>query len=249
MHDSPKSHSIEPDDARLASLMEFSAAAGHEINNPLAVILGRVQLLLPGEPDISRQQSLQTIAAQAMRIRDMIGDVMIVADPPAPHPQSFAVREELEEHIGQLRANHKRDYPDSPVDVDFTCDDGITITADRDQFLTVIGEIIRNALHPSTQAEYVQIKIELAASSEDRLRIEVRDNGRGLTELERAHLFDPYFSGRQAGRGLGFGLCKAWRLAALHAATIKVDEVKRESDQAGLRFEIDWPLEFAATDR
>ena len=48
------------------------------------------------------------------------------------------------------------------------------------------------------------------------------DTGRGLQAHELEHLFDPFFSGRQAGRGLGFGLAKAWRIATLHDAILRV---------------------------
>jgi hypothetical protein len=51
----------------------------------------------------------------------------------------------------------------------------------------------------------------------------VEDNGRGFSDLERRHAFDPFFSGRQAGRGLGFGLCKIWRIVTGHGGTITID--------------------------
>ncbi|MBL8852233.1 MAG: hypothetical protein JNG89_21350, partial [Planctomycetaceae bacterium] len=46
----------------------------------------------------------------------------------------------------------------------------------------------------------------------------------GLDEPSRKHLFAPFYSGRQAGRGLGFGLCKAWRIVTLHRGQIAVAE-------------------------
>ena len=73
---------VAPDDDRLESLAEFAAGAGHELNNPVATIVGRVQLLLRDETDPARRQALETIAGQAYRIRDMISDVMLFARPP-----------------------------------------------------------------------------------------------------------------------------------------------------------------------
>src|SRR5690606_19910354 len=75
--------------AKLASLAEFAAGAGHEINNPLATIRGRVQMLLRDETDPERRQALATIGGQALRIRDMIGDTMLFARPPEPRPESL----------------------------------------------------------------------------------------------------------------------------------------------------------------
>ena len=72
------------EESKLRALAEFAAGAGHEINNPVATIVGHVQLLLAGEADPDRRNALATIGAQAYRIRDMIGDAMLFARPPLP---------------------------------------------------------------------------------------------------------------------------------------------------------------------
>lgn len=53
--------------------------------------------------------------------------------------------------------------------------------------------------------------------------LSVSDNGPGIPPDIRPHIFDPFFSGREAGRGLGLGLSKAWRIAELHGGTIEVE--------------------------
>ncbi|PWG73888.1 hypothetical protein DF186_20725, partial [Enterococcus hirae] len=78
---------ITPDVDKLEAMAEFAAGAGHEINNPVATIVGRVQMLLKTEMDPERRQSLATIGGQAYRVRDMIGDAMLFARPPAPRPE------------------------------------------------------------------------------------------------------------------------------------------------------------------
>src|SRR6478735_643901 len=75
---------VLPDAAKLEAMAEFAAGAGHEINNPLATIIGRAQLLLKDESDPQRRQMLISIGAQAYRIRDMIGDTMLFGRPPSP---------------------------------------------------------------------------------------------------------------------------------------------------------------------
>ena len=54
------------------------------------------------------------------------------------------------------------------------------------------------------------------------VRIVVGDTGPGIPPDIRPHIFDPYFSGREAGRGLGLGLSKAWRIVQLHGGSIDV---------------------------
>ncbi len=91
------------EDAKLAALAEFAAGTGHEINNPLATIVGRAQALLKHETDPGRRQSLATIAAQAFRIRDMIGDLMVFARPPAPAPERLLVNEAVSAVVARFQ--------------------------------------------------------------------------------------------------------------------------------------------------
>ena len=53
--------------------------------------------------------------------------------------------------------------------------------------------------------------------------LSVPDTGPGIPPEIRPHIFDPFFSGREAGRGLGLGLSKAWRIVELHGGTLAVD--------------------------
>ena len=78
---------ISPDRDKLEALADFAAGAGHEINNPLATIIGRAQMLLKDETDPQKRQMLMSIGAQAYRIRDMIGDTMLFGRPPCPELQ------------------------------------------------------------------------------------------------------------------------------------------------------------------
>jgi signal transduction histidine kinase len=54
------------------------------------------------------------------------------------------------------------------------------------------------------------------------VKILIRDDGPGLKPEERRHVFDPFYSARQAGRGIGLGLCKAWRIITNHGGRIEV---------------------------
>ena len=67
--------------------------------------------------------------------------------------------------------------------------------------------------------------------------VSVHDQGIGLSPIEREHLFDPFFSGRQAGRGLGFGLSKSWRIVEQHSGRIESES----SPEAGTTFRVYWP--------
>jgi signal transduction histidine kinase len=222
--------------AKLEAMAEFSAGAGHEINNPLATIIGRAQLLLKNETDPSRRQALTTIGAQAYRVRDMIGDAMLFGRPPEPSPEPVElgmavadVLERLQERAGERDCSFEVDSKPS-----------VTIAADPVQLAVVISSLVNNAIEAQPAGGgVIRVTVSILDESEQQWGLlRIRDEGIGLSEIEREHLFDPFFSGRQAGRGLGFGLSKAWRIVDRHSGRIDV-----EADQVGCTvLTVLWPL-------
>src|SRR5215510_1003103 len=87
---------------KLAALVELAAGAGHEINNPLAVICGRVELLLRQETHPERRRDLATIHAQARRVYEMIADLMLFARPPQPVLAPLDVTILLQELVDEM---------------------------------------------------------------------------------------------------------------------------------------------------
>jgi signal transduction histidine kinase len=221
--------------AKLAALAEFAAGAGHEINNPLATIVGRAQALLKHEQDAGRRQSLATIAAQAFRIRDMIGDLMVFARPPAPVPQRLV----LNEAVSALVERFADAASERACSLTLHADATVFAWVDPTQLNVVLSELVRNSLDAVAEASGT-IELSVAAEMIDSRAgavVIVADNGRGLSEIDRAHLFDPFYSGRDAGRGLGFGLCKCWRIVANHGGRIDVES----APGVGTTFRVFWP--------
>lgn len=220
--------------AKLQALGEFAAGAGHEINNPIATIVGYVQQLLARETDPDRRQMLSTIGGQAYRIRDMIGDVMLFARPPEPRPESLDLVEVCREVAGRFSAEAARAGCRLQIDAA----DPVPVYADPVQLRVVVAALLKNSL----EAIGKEGRIALSATRETEggrpmARLSVSDNGRGLSDGDREHLFDPFYSGRQAGRGLGFGLSKAWRIVTLHGGRISVES----PPGAGAEFLVLWP--------
>ncbi|MDG2391136.1 MAG: HAMP domain-containing sensor histidine kinase [Planctomycetaceae bacterium] len=204
------------------ALIEFAAGAGHEINNPVAAISGRVQLLLKEENDPTRRASLATIGAQAMRISQMIGDTMQYAEPPPLHLTKCELGTVVKTILEKLNSPLK----EQGTQVKLTRPEESWITADETQLNTVIAELITNSMNALGQGGVITINMATPdASLAGFVRLEISDNGPGLSESDRRHLFDPFYSGRQAGRGLGFGLCKCWRIVSAHGGSVEVSSV------------------------
>lgn len=206
--------------SKLESLGEFAAGAGHEINNPVATIAGRAQLLLSGESDPERRHALEIIGGQALRIRDMIGDVMLFARPPEPRIERVELLSVVRQAVdsqADLRLKQS-----AKITVDIPAE--LTLSGDRKQLLVLFSSLVRNSLEASDRPG-IEIKLDARQDEHDGRTwtvITQTDDGPGISGEVREHLFDPFYSGRPAGRGLGFGLSKCWRIAQMHGGEIHV---------------------------
>ena len=211
----------ELEQEKLAAMKELAYGASHEINNPLANISSRAQVLLRDESDAERRRSLATINSQAFRAHEMIADMMLFAKPPAIERTETTVQEFMSpivERIQQelptgVRLNVEINSPDKRISID------------TDQLAVAVHAICNNSLEAMAGAGELTVRADRDSDLVDREAwlLEIRDTGPGISDAVRRHLFDPFYSGREAGRGLGFGLSKAWRIVDSHGGSILVD--------------------------
>ena len=202
---------------KLDAMAEFAAGAGHEINNPLAVIGGRAQYFLKEETDPERRRGLALISAQVRRAYEMIADMRLFARPPEPQPERFDLAAMLDALVEELAPAAARQV----ITVVRTGQAGpLLVTADAAQLNVALRAMLRNAQEAIGHNGHVEVSL---AASDEEVRIRVTDDGPGITPEQRRHLFDPFYSARQAGRGLGLGLSKTWRIVVTnHGGRIDV---------------------------
>jgi hypothetical protein len=90
---------------------------------------------------------------------------------------------------------------------------------DATQLAVALKALLRNAFEALGEEGTIQVA---AYGQQAEIAISVTDNGPGIPPQVREHIFDPFYSGREAGRGLGFGLPKCWRIAELHGGSVVV---------------------------
>ena len=95
------------------------------------------------------------------------------------------------------------------------------VMADPTQLAVALRALCQNALEALGGQGH--IRIELGRRAGD-VEIRVRDDGPGIPPGQRRHIFDPFYSARQAGRGLGLGLSKCWRIITNHGGRIAVED-------------------------
>jgi len=193
-------------DAKLASLAEFAAGAGHEINNPLAVISGNAQRLLRTEQDDDRADTLRTIVRQSQRISGILRELMQFARPPKVEKQMALVlnlvNEVCQELLPLAEARGVRlELGNAAADAQ--------LYADPRQIHTALAAVVRNGIEAADHNGWVRLECSRSGSS---LHFTIEDSGAGLSATAAEHAFDPFYSGRIAGRGRGLGLATAWRL-------------------------------------
>jgi signal transduction histidine kinase len=205
---------------KLNAMAEFAAGAGHEINNPLAVISGQAQYLLHHESEPARQRSLQTIVNQTQRIHQLLRGLMEYARPQPPEKQSVDLSRLLDEvavSLGDLATQRRVElhcpHPDQPI----------YWIADPRQLQLALSCLLQNAIEAAPPDGWAGMRLETPVP--ERVEVVVEDSGPGLSRTQREHLFDPFYSGRQAGRGRGLGLPTAWRLAQEHGGDLRYEDL------------------------
>jgi signal transduction histidine kinase len=205
---------------KLESLKELAYGASHEINNPLANITSRAQTLLADEEDAERRRKLTTIHRQAMRAHEMIADLMLFARPPKLNLARCEVGQLVSRVVDQQRDLARQHS------VELACEltgEPINVLADETQLAVAVHAVVKNALEAVADGGRVSVAVRpIEIAGLRRAEIAVRDDGPGISDEVRRHMFDPFYSGREAGRGLGFGLSKCWRIVTDHGGQVVV---------------------------
>ena len=211
--------------AKLSALAEFAAGAGHEINNPLAVISGQAQYLLghddwlAADTEGGARQALQTIINQTKRAHGILRDLMLFARPAPARPAWL----DLPTLMGEVAAGLAELAGQKQVRVEVGArPERLPVCADAEQLRLALTCLLRNAIEAAGNGGWARLALADPGRPE-RVEVMVEDSGTGPTAEQRPHLFDPFYSGRMAGRGRGLGLPVAWRLARQQGGDVSLE--------------------------
>lgn len=191
----------------VVTIAEMAAGAAHEMNNPLAVISGRSQLLASILTEEKQKKSAALIAEQADRLSGMITELMEFAKPKPPVMRASPVSELVEKGIADAKA--RPGLADRKVLVEVR--DVPLVHVDPMQIAAALAEIVDNALS-ATETNKGRVMVHAAHDAfGGQVVITVADEGTGMDEHTLRRAFDPFFSSKPAGRRRGMGLAKAQR--------------------------------------
>jgi signal transduction histidine kinase len=216
----------------LQTVVAMASGAAHELNNPLAVISGRAQMLRGRVQDEDTGRLLDMIAKQAQACSDIVTELMEFANPRAPSPEPIELRGFLDSLVKALADDGLLDGAGLSIEVP---SDTPMVRFDREQLNGVFRELLRNAVE-ATEVSSRRLTIKAAADlAEENVVIEVTDNGRGMTAEVLANALDPFFSHRPAGRGRGLGLARAQRWLQQNGGAMRIRSRPAEGTTVELR--------------
>ncbi|RII25834.1 MAG: histidine kinase [Geobacter sp.] len=202
--------------AKLADIGILASGVAHEINNPLAIIRGNTELLqmaIPGE-DPSREE-VDTIAQQVVRVERIVGGLLQFARQEQKRLGKVDLNQVIEDILRQI--GHQ--VPLERVTVSRELATGLPeLQGDGDQLRQVFTNLILNAIQ--AMAEGGTLTVATAPDDDGRVRVEVRDTGRGIPPADREKIFNPFFTTRPEGTGLGLSV--SYGIVKEHHGTIEV---------------------------
>ena len=203
---------------RLAATGELAAGVAHEIRNPLAAIVNATTLL-GEEESLTREERSSTLGAvrtEARRLNRILSDFLVFARPREPKRLAGDIREVIDHVVALIREDPGRARR---VELDVRVDPAVpSFVFDADQITQVLWNITLNGVEALDDRGRIRIDVGFRGSS---VAIAVSDTGHGMSAEERRRIFDPFYSRKPAGTGLGLTL--AHRIVTAHGGRIEVE--------------------------
>jgi two-component system, NtrC family, sensor histidine kinase HydH len=218
---------------RMAAVGGLAAGLAHEIRNPLAAIINAATLLEDEETLTAEERTsiLQAVKTEARRLNNTLSDFLLFARPRELQRRLGDVRQVVE-HVAAL-LQEERTRPGG-VQVDVQIDPALPRFAfDPDQLTQVLWNIALNGLEAMDGHGRLALNV---GRHNGEVRITIEDTGRGMLPEERWRIFEPFYSKKPGGTGLG--LACAQRIVSAHGGRIDVDSIPEQ----GSRFTICLPL-------
>jgi two-component system sensor histidine kinase HydH len=218
---------------KLAALGTLAAGLAHEINNPLATIAISAEALGGRVPsDSDEGEYCRAIQEEADRCRVIIDDLTDLARSGALDREPVDVIDLADEALRIIRRGR---HPETLSVRSEVPDDLPLLSADRGKLLQVLVNLLGNGIEAAGEKGEVRLS---ASRANGRLLIQVRDNGRGIPSGQLDRIFEPFYTDKERGVGLGLTLCH--RIAELHGGSLTA---RSPGPGRGAVFTLDLPLE------
>ena len=232
--------------ARLLELGEMCSGIVHEVNQPLAAIVsfadGCLRMVRDGraEPALI-EDTLGRVAEQGGRAGEILSRLRGLVRKEETRCETFGLGEVIEEVLPLLDHERRR----RGVRVEIESEPGLPgVSADRVHVEQILLNLLRNAFHAVEGAEERRVRVRLTGAAPGRgrgadtsagVRLMVEDSGPGITPQQRDRIFEPFYTTRPNGLGVGLAISRS--LAERHGGRLRAEA----NDAGGARFVLELP--------
>jgi len=213
----------------------MAAAMSHEVRTPLGILRSSADLLLR-EPKLTKDgiEVLGFIISETERLNRLVSTLIDSARPRQPQFVAVDLADLIKKVIGMLRGQSEP----KNITLNLALSKPLIAEIDHDQITQVIMNIVLNAIQILPIGGQIFIRLY---QEQDTAMIEVADDGPGITDSNQAHIFEPFFTQRAGGVGLGLAVVR--QIVQAHSGDIRY----RNSQFGGAQFTISLPTHRVTT--
>jgi PAS domain S-box-containing protein len=219
---------------KLATVSVLSAGVAHEINNPLGSIMSNVQNLIDEEEDEDRKTALRWIEQETRRIARTVRELLNFASPPTESTGGTDVNQAIEKVIRLI--GYSLSGRNIRIDTRFA-GDLPHASIGEDELQQVVINIIKNAVQAIDGEGLIQVTTSCTMNRR-MLRVQISDNGGGISREHLSRIFDPFFTTKPNGEGTGLGLSVVYGIMRRYNAAVHVSS----EEGRGTRVRLDIPV-------
>jgi signal transduction histidine kinase len=208
---------------KLAGIGRLAAGVAHEINNPLAVILGYARLLRR-KSEGAAAEDLKVIEDETLRAKLIVDGLLDLSRPISVEPEPVDLRALCEEAIGRLRETRLLENVEVSV-----VGEG-QVEGHPQKLRQVVLNLVKNAAEAAGGAGKIDVRVEGGTGS---ARVVVRDSGPGFSRDARTKLFEPFFTTKDSGTGLGLAVSQG--IVHAHGGEIEAETLPEGGAQFTVR--------------
>ena len=204
---------------KMAAIGKLASGIAHEVNNPIGIILNRIETMLSErrDADDDLRKDLSVLARHAKRVGKTTEDLLRFARPRALSHEIVDLRQSCQSVVALIRPEYER----RGVALKFEPpQDSLTVVGDPDRLEQVVLNLLDNALDVSAPGCAVHLRL---STDTENVRIEVCDEGCGIAPDALEKIFDPFYTTKEVGQGSGLGLTITNELVREHSGTIQVE--------------------------
>jgi len=220
---------------KLAAIGQLVAGVAHELNNPLASIVGYSELISDEVPEGPTRQKLNKMLREAQRMKRIIENLLRFARQNSLEKKSANLELLLHEVLA-LREYHLRNHD---VEVQLQIEPNLPpVALDEDQFKQILLNLLNNSIDALEGVKSKRIRVE-AAQRGTRVVLSFDDSGPGFIDMNRA--FDPFYTTKPVGKGTGLGLSICYGIVKEHGGEISAANLEPH----GARVVLELPVQGA----